>query len=87
MTHEGSLLAFSGFGDRDSVITSIIAANLWNTYQKNGSTSLKDDQLQLVLMDCTVKIIKIYNMVPIVLLVNVKINYTLKLKIMCTCFY
>lgn len=69
MTHEGSLLAFSGYGDRDSVITSIIAANLWNTYQKNGSTSLKDDQLQLVIMDCTVKIIGTY-MVSVVLLIS-----------------
>lgn len=55
MTHDGCLLAFSGYGDRDSSITAIIAANLWNTYHKNGFATLKEDQLQLVLMDCTVK--------------------------------
>ncbi|CAH1720908.1 ragulator complex protein LAMTOR2 [Rhopalosiphum maidis] len=53
LTYDGSLLAFSGYGDRDSSITAIIAANLWNTYHKNGLATLKEDQLQLVLMDCT----------------------------------
>lgn len=62
MTHDGSLLAFSGYGDRDSSITAIIAANLWNTYHKNGLATLKEDQLQLVLMDCTV--IKYWKLKP-----------------------
>jgi len=65
LTHEGCLLAFSGYGDRDSSITAIIAANLWNTYQKNGLATLKEDQLQLVLMDCTVKNLAKYITYPI----------------------
>lgn len=56
LTLEGSLLAFSSFGDKDSVVIAMIAANLWDTYKKNGIASLNGDQLQLVLMDCKVRI-------------------------------
>ncbi|KAH9494919.1 Ragulator complex protein lamtor2 [Bulinus truncatus] len=52
LNSEGSLLAFSGYTDKDASAAGAIASNIWSSFQKSGQYSLDDGKLNSVLVEC-----------------------------------
>ncbi|KAI1285727.1 Ragulator complex protein LAMTOR2-B [Halotydeus destructor] len=52
LNKEGTLLAYSGYGDKDARMTAAIASSIWMSYEKYGSMAFNEDRLKSLTVDC-----------------------------------
>lgn len=52
LNKEGTLLAYSGFEDKNARKTAAIASSIWMSYEKYGSIAFNEDRLKLITVNC-----------------------------------
>ncbi|XP_062043776.1 ragulator complex protein LAMTOR2-like [Lepus europaeus] len=69
---EGSLLAYSDYGDMGTQVTTAIARNLWAMYEQNGNQKPNEDDLKSTLTDCMEGRVAITNVAKLLLCMYAK---------------
>ncbi|XP_077526001.1 late endosomal/lysosomal adaptor, MAPK and MTOR activator 2 [Haemaphysalis longicornis] len=52
LNREGTLLAYSGYADKDAKMTAAIASSIWLCNEKNAHAAISEGQLRLVVVEC-----------------------------------
>lgn len=52
LNREGTLLAYAGYDDRNACMKAALASSIWSSFEKTGSQSLGDQQLNSCIMMC-----------------------------------
>ncbi|EDO38060.1 predicted protein [Nematostella vectensis] len=52
LNNEGSILSYSGNGDKEANKTAAIASSIWSAYEKNGRIAFHNEEIKMLFMDC-----------------------------------
>lgn len=52
VNNEGSLVAFSGYGDTNVSVKAAITSSIWSAYERNGGNALNNESLDSMILEC-----------------------------------
>lgn len=52
VNNEGSVVAFSGYGDTNVSVKAAITSSIWSAYEKNGGNALNNESLDSMILEC-----------------------------------
>ena len=90
LNKEGTLLAYSGYADKDARKTAAIASSIWSSYEKYGSVAFNEDRLKTITVNCEDGIVIVKQVANVLLCMHAAKAVplgTLKAKVNTLCNY